>query len=85
MSSSFFWGYVLTQVPGGWLAQRIGGKRVIFWGVLLSAVTSILSPEAARLSPYALIVMRFLSGIGQVMKCDQCILSQLEFFIHTLL
>jgi MFS family permease len=69
MSSSFFWGYVLTQVPGGSLAQRIGGKTVIFWGVLLSAACSILSPAAARFSPYALIVMRFISGVGQVSDC----------------
>lgn len=27
--SSFFVGYMLSQIPGGWLASRIGGKAVM--------------------------------------------------------
>ncbi len=25
---SFFYGYIVTQIPGGWLATKFGGKRV---------------------------------------------------------
>src|SRR5712671_5215985 len=25
--SSFFWGYIWLQLPGGWMADRFGGKR----------------------------------------------------------
>ncbi len=25
---SFFYGYILTQIPGGWLATKFGGKRI---------------------------------------------------------
>ena len=28
---AFFWGYLLTQIPGGWLAERVGGKGVFGW------------------------------------------------------
>lgn len=31
--SSFFYGYILTQVPGGYLAHRHGGKLVFLLGV----------------------------------------------------
>ena len=36
--SSFFWTYALAQIPGGWLLDRIGSRRVIaastgLWGV----------------------------------------------------
>ncbi|MBO0801878.1 MAG: MFS transporter [Nocardiopsaceae bacterium] len=36
--SAFFWGYVITQVPGGWAASRINAKIVVIaalvvWGV----------------------------------------------------
>lgn len=24
--SSFYWGYIITQIPGGWMAKNIGGK-----------------------------------------------------------
>ncbi|CAI0388789.1 unnamed protein product [Linum tenue] len=26
VQSSFFWGYALSQLPGGWLAKRFGGR-----------------------------------------------------------
>lgn len=32
--SSFFLGYTLLQIPGGWLADRFGGKKVLTIGVL---------------------------------------------------
>ncbi|CAI0542662.1 unnamed protein product [Linum tenue] len=28
VQSSFFWGYALSQLPGGWLAKRFGGRSV---------------------------------------------------------
>ena len=33
IQSSFFWGYTLTQLPGGWISSKIGGKSVIAAGV----------------------------------------------------
>jgi len=37
--SSFFWGYTLTQIPGGYLSDRYGAERVLLlagliWGLL---------------------------------------------------
>lgn len=29
--SSFFWAYALLQIPGGWLIDRFGPRRVIGW------------------------------------------------------
>ncbi|WP_166366190.1 MFS transporter [Pseudomonas akapageensis] len=29
--SSFFWAYALLQIPGGWLIDRYGPRRVISW------------------------------------------------------
>lgn len=28
VQSSFFWGYALSQLPGGWLAKVFGGRLV---------------------------------------------------------
>jgi len=63
--SSFFWGYLITQIPGGWLAQRIGGKRVIAYFSVISIISTLLSSLGARFSPYLLIALRILNGIGQ--------------------
>ena len=42
--SSFFIGYLLTQVPGGALAGRYGGKWVLAGGVLLWSLFTALTP-----------------------------------------
>src|SRR5438552_5509028 len=33
--SSFFWSYALLQIPGGWLIDRVGARRVISGATLL--------------------------------------------------
>lgn len=65
--SSFFWGYVLTQVPGGLLAERWGGKYTLGCAVLVPALCSLLTPLAARRGgAWGLVVLRVLMGLGQV-------------------
>jgi MFS family permease len=63
--SSFFWGYVLTQIPAGWLAQRFGGKRVLGIFMFFAVTSSLLSPVGARFHPYMLMVLRLINGMGQ--------------------
>jgi len=41
--SSFFVGYLLLQIVGGWLSDRFGGKVVLGWGVLLWSLFTILT------------------------------------------
>ena len=47
VQSSFFWGYLLTQVLGGVWADRYGGARVLGAGVLWWSVATALTPLAA--------------------------------------
>lgn len=60
---SFFWGYIITQIPGGWLATRIGGKRVYGLSMLGATVATFLTPVAAQTSYIFLIVLRIIVGI----------------------
>jgi ACS family sodium-dependent inorganic phosphate cotransporter len=41
--SSFFVGYLLTQVAGGWLAERFGGKVVLGVGVVFWSLFTLLA------------------------------------------
>jgi len=47
------------------LAERVGGKILFGGGVLVSAGLTLLSPVAARCSPYMLIGLRVLAGVGE--------------------
>lgn len=62
---SFFYGYVLTQVPGGRLAELFGGRRIFGYGVLITAIFTLLSPIAARLNYTLFIIVRILEGVGE--------------------
>lgn len=62
---SFFYGYILTQVPGGYLAGRFGPKWLLGFGVLGTVVFSLLTPIAADLGASYLIAIRVLEGIGE--------------------
>ena len=67
--SAFGWAYVLGQIPGGWLLDRYGSKRVYAWSIVLwSAFTFAQGfigwvPVAAAVS--VLFVLRFLLGLAE--------------------
>src|SRR5215813_6532886 len=63
--SAFFWGYIWTQLLGGWLSDRFGGKRVLAAGVAIWSLATFLTPAAARISFVALCAMRVLLGFGE--------------------
>ncbi|XP_032767381.1 sialin-like [Rattus rattus] len=62
---SFFYGYIVTQIPGGYMASRIGGKLLLGLGILGTAVFTLFTPLAADLGVVALIVLRALEGLGE--------------------
>eukprot|EP00892_Ulva_mutabilis_P007554 jgi/Ulvmu1/5170/UM021_0187.1 len=65
VQSSFFWGYLLTQVVGGIAADRLGGKLVLGLGVVWWSMATVLTPMAAHMSLPVLLGMRALMGIGE--------------------
>jgi ACS family sodium-dependent inorganic phosphate cotransporter len=62
--SSFYYGYAVSQIPGGWAAAKYSGRRVLLFSFLLWSVCSLLTPARAQpLLP--VVVARFLIGIAQ--------------------
>ncbi|XP_054654024.1 sialin isoform X2 [Dunckerocampus dactyliophorus] len=62
---SFFYGYIFTQVPGGYLAGRFGSKWLLGFGILVTVVFTLLTPVVADLGASYLIGIRILEGIGE--------------------
>jgi len=70
--SAFSLGYAWFHVPGGWLADRFGARRVlagaIIWFSLFTALTTI-APKLPFLNlagaAWAFAIVRFLMGVGE--------------------
>ncbi|XP_011178086.2 putative inorganic phosphate cotransporter [Zeugodacus cucurbitae] len=64
--SSFYWGYVVTQFPGGYLSRRFGAKIVMSIGVFGSSVCSLLTPFLVPWGGWQIYcVIRILQGLCQ--------------------
>lgn len=63
--SAFFVGYLLFQVPSGYLANRFGGRLVLGAAVLWWSVCTIVTPLAASLSLGVLLAARVAMGLGE--------------------
>ncbi len=46
--------------------QRFGGKRIFGYFMLMTAIATLLTPIGARGSPYLLITLRIIKGLGEV-------------------
>ncbi|XP_034830468.1 putative inorganic phosphate cotransporter [Maniola hyperantus] len=64
--SSFYYGYVLTHIPGGMIAERYGGKWVLGGGLLSTAVCTFITPYAVKSGgATALFILRVIEGFGE--------------------
>ncbi|XP_001947560.2 putative inorganic phosphate cotransporter [Acyrthosiphon pisum] len=63
--SSFYYGYILTHLPGGVLSQRFGGKHTMGIGILSTAIFTLMTPYVANMGPRPLTILRFVEGLGE--------------------
>jgi ACS family glucarate transporter-like MFS transporter len=66
--SAFLVGYALFQTPGGWLADRLGPRRVLTAGVLWWGIFTALTAVVSTKNAFAVLLfaaVRFLLGAGE--------------------
>jgi len=61
--SSFFYGYIVTQLPGGWFAPKIGAAKLYGAGVLTTAVLTLLTPLIAQQGLIPFVAVRIVEGV----------------------
>eukprot|EP00879_Flechtneria_rotunda_P007767 GHRR01008140.1.p1 GENE.GHRR01008140.1~~GHRR01008140.1.p1 ORF type:complete len:454 (+),score=181.13 GHRR01008140.1:395-1756(+) len=64
VQSAFFWGYILSQLPGGVLTSRFGGRRVMPVGVTMWSLATAAVPLLAGTVP-GLCISRAAVGLGE--------------------
>ena len=64
--TSFYAGGLAIVIPGTYLCDRFGAKKVVLYGAIINVLGTFLTPFfAINFHPYALVVLRFLMGCGQ--------------------
>lgn len=64
--SSFFWGYVISQVPAGQLGAIYGPKYLLVGAMFINALFCILTPHMADIGgSWAVIGCRIMQGLSQ--------------------
>ncbi len=68
--SAFSWAYVIAQIPGGWLLDRFGSRRVYFWSIFTWSLVTLLQGFVGSLHSVGMIVsmlflLRFLVGLAE--------------------
>src|SRR5580765_3721519 len=61
--ASFRWGYAVFQIPGGWLGDRIGGRRALALVVVWWSVFTSLTAFAWNATSMG--IFRFFFGMGE--------------------
>lgn len=64
VQSAFFWGYILSQLPGGYLTSKHGGRRVMPAGVAMWSAATAAVPLLASTIP-GLCISRAAVGLGE--------------------
>ncbi|CAF0800069.1 unnamed protein product [Adineta steineri] len=63
VDSSFFWGYLITQVPGGYLAAKFPANHVFGFALGISSFLNLFIPFAAKIHYGFVMILRILQGL----------------------
>ena len=79
---SYYYGYIVTNINGGQLADRFGPRWLCGMVTLISAVLTLVTPFVARWDVYGLILLRVFTGLCQVSVSIRSIFYWIPFLRH---
>ena len=62
----YYYGYIVSNVPGAWLARRFGFRIVIGTAHVVGAILTLLTPIVSWTSFELLVTLRVILGLFQV-------------------
>ncbi|KAB5574820.1 hypothetical protein PHYPO_G00213520 [Pangasianodon hypophthalmus] len=69
---SFFWGYIVTQIPGGFISNKLAANRVFGAAIFLTSVLNMFIPSAARVHYGCVMFVRILQGLVEGVTYPAC-------------
>ena len=67
--SAFSWAYVIGQIPGGWLLDKFGSKKVYFYSIFIWSLFTLLQGFVDIFHGFGIVValfaLRFLVGLAE--------------------
>uniref|UniRef100_A0A672KZ45 Vesicular glutamate transporter 1-like n=1 Tax=Sinocyclocheilus grahami TaxID=75366 RepID=A0A672KZ45_SINGR len=69
---SFFWGYIVTQIPGGFICQKFAANRVFGFAIVATSMLNMLIPAAARVHYGCVIMVRVCQGLVEGVSYPAC-------------
>lgn len=66
LDSSFFWGYLLTQVPGGFVASLYPANKIFGAAIAISSFLNLLVPGALKVDPIVDMIVQVIKGLVEV-------------------
>ncbi|KAK3576150.1 hypothetical protein CHS0354_016309 [Potamilus streckersoni] len=72
VDSSFFWGYIITQIPGGYMASRLPANRIFGLAIGTSAFLNLFLPAAAKVHYGLVMAVRILQGLAEGVTYPAC-------------
>ncbi|CAF1312349.1 unnamed protein product [Rotaria sordida] len=74
---AYFWGYIITQIPAGYLASRFGPRFLFGGAIILSSVITAFMPIIASVHWILFCILRLLIGLahGTISPCMAVIMA----------
>uniref|UniRef100_A0A7N5JCH9 Solute carrier family 17 member 8 n=1 Tax=Ailuropoda melanoleuca TaxID=9646 RepID=A0A7N5JCH9_AILME len=69
---SFFWGYIVTQIPGGFISNKFAANRVFGAAIFLTSALNMFIPSAARVHYGCVMCVRILQGLVEGVTYPAC-------------
>ncbi|CAF5058397.1 unnamed protein product, partial [Rotaria sp. Silwood1] len=74
---AYFWGYIITQIPAGYLACRFGPRFLFGGAMIVSSVVTAFMPIIASVHWILFCILRLLVGLahGAILPCTAVIMA----------
>ncbi len=74
---AYYWGFVITQIPAGYLAGRFGARFIFGGAIFISSLVTMFMPMAANVHWIVLSILQIIVGLahGSIWPCLTVIMA----------